>query len=271
MPETTPPSSGTAPQPEAQSNGAAKPPRRLKRWPIFIGLAFVAMLLFGGVGFVVASTLEEYDTFCISCHTVPETTYFNRAYIALDNPTLAVNDLSSAHYHLAQDGKKEPFGCIDCHRGDGSLPHRVATIALAARDTLTYVTGQENPAIGKTDIREGWLPNAACVSCHKDLLLNVKGLENHFHTLLPQAKDARAQGAPLTVSDVLKGKDEAVKTWSTPVENAPLTCTSCHLAHTTIPNGKAVFYMDAQRRNAACVSCHVAVGKGPQDAASLGN
>lgn len=256
--------------------------RRRKRWPLYIGGAFVVLMLFGGVGFVTASILEEHDSFCISCHTVPETTYFNRAYLAVDNPTLPVNDLSSAHYHLVTEtvtgtstgdkvAVKKAFGCIDCHRGDGSLGHRVSTLVLAGRDAVTYVTGHENPDTEKTDIREAWLPNAACVTCHTETLLNIKGLDNHFHSLLPQAGEALRKGGKLTVSDVLKGNEGAVREWSHTVDNAPLTCTSCHLAHTTITNGKANFYMQTARRNTACVSCHVAAGKGPQDAASIGN
>ncbi len=246
--------------------------RRARRWPLLIGGAFVALLLFSGIGFVAASALEEHDTFCISCHTVPETTYFNRAYYSVDNPTLPVNDLSSAHYHIAAaKDSKEPFACIDCHRGDGSLGHRVSTLLLAGRDTVTWLTGNENPSIAKTDIREAWLPNAACVGCHADYLRDIKGLDNHFHTLLPQAKQAAANGAKLTIAEALKNNPDAIKEWSTPVENAPLTCTGCHLPHSEIPNGEKVFFMETQRRNTACIACHVAAGKGPQDANSLGN
>jgi hypothetical protein len=245
-------------------------PRR-KRWPLFAGILFLALIFFGSVGFVVASALEEHDSFCTSCHTVPETTYYNRAYLALDNPTLAVNDLATAHYHLAQDGKKEPFACINCHRGDSSLGHRISTIALAGRDTITYVTGNENPQIEKTNIRESWLPNAACVSCHTPLLMTVSGLNNHFHTLLPQAGEAQKKGGKLIAEGVIKGNDAALAQWSHTVSDVNLTCTSCHLAHTTIQNGKATFYMQPAQRNEACITCHKVAGKGPQDAKTLGN
>lgn len=244
---------------------------RHKRWPLFVGGLFLALIFFGGVGFVVASALEEQDSFCVSCHTTPETTYYNRAYISLDNPTLAVNDLSTEHYHLAQEAGKQPFGCISCHRGDASLGHRISTLALAARDTVTYVTGNENSQIEKTDIKEAWLPNASCVGCHTPLLLSVKGLNNHFHTLLPQAGEALKKGGTLTAGDTLKGNDAAIAQWSHTVQNAGLTCTSCHLAHTTVQNGKANYYMQSARRNEACVTCHKAAGKGPQDATTLGN
>ncbi len=248
-----------------------KPLPRRRRWPLIVGGLFVLLVVFSGVGFVTASTLEDRDTFCISCHTAPETTYYNHAYIALDNPTLPVTDLASAHYLLSKQHNKEPFACIQCHRGDSSLGHRVAAITLGARDSVIYVVGQENPTLEKTETREGWLSNAACVSCHSDYLLTVKGLDNHFHTKLPQTADVLAKGGKVTVSDALKNNPEAAKEWLAPVSGVTLTCTSCHLAHTTLQNGMSNFFMDSQHRNEACVSCHKVAKKGPQDATTLGN
>lgn len=247
------------------------PAPRRRRWPLMVGGLFVLLILFSGAGFVVASTLEDHDTFCISCHTVPEVTYYNRAYISLDNPNEMVTDLATAHYHLSQKDGKAAFACIDCHRGDGGLPHRVAAITLGARDSFTFVLGRENPTTEKTETREGWLSNAACVACHIDTLLNVKGLDNHFHTKLPQTADALAKGGKVTYSDAFKGKEDTGKEWLQPITNAPLTCTSCHLAHTTLQNGMTNYFMDSTRRNEACVSCHKVARKGPQDATTLGN
>jgi predicted CXXCH cytochrome family protein len=136
---------------------------------------------------------------------------------------------------------------------------------------VIYLTGNENPQIEKTDIREAWLPNASCVGCHTTTLLTVTGLDNHFHTLMPQASEALKKGGKIEAGDTLKGNDAAIAQWSHAVQNANLTCTSCHLAHTTITNGKANFYMIPARKNEACVQCHKAAAKGPQDATTLGN
>jgi hypothetical protein len=246
----------------------ATPARRKRRfWPVIAGIAFVLVLGVGG--FVTASALEEHDTFCTSCHTVPETTYFNRAYVALDNPQTQVTDLATAHYHLSQQENKPAFSCISCHRGDASLGQRISTLALAGRDTLIYVLGKEDPTIEKEHTKEGWLPNAACVSCHTDTLLTLKGLDNHFHTHLPQAAAALANGGTLIVSEAHQNEKDRLMALGLQTVNTPLVCSDCHQAHATLANGAAVFFMDAVRRDDACVSCHHIAQKGPQDASSL--
>src|SRR5258706_8413424 len=171
--------------------------RRLK----WVGIVVFVMLVLGFGGFFTASALEEHDTFCISCHTVPEVTYYNRAYISLDNPSQPIYDLATAHYSLSQQHNKGEFACINCHRGDSRLGQRISTLALGGRDALIYVLGQEDPTVEKTHTREAWLPNAACTGCHADTLLSLRGLDNHFHSHLPQAAVALSQGGEITIPD----------------------------------------------------------------------
>ncbi len=232
-------------------------------------VAFVGLIVLGGSGFFVASTLEEHDTFCIACHTVPEVTYYNRAYIAIDNPGQRVTDLATAHYQLSQIHNKTPFACIDCHRGDASLGQRLSTLALGGRDALIYVLGKEDPTIEKTKTREGWLPNAACANCHADTLLTLKGLDNHFHTHLPQAAAALASGGTLKVADTTpQDKRADLLRVGLKTINTTLVCSDCHLAHKTVSAG-ATFFMDNTRRNEACVSCHQTAKEGPQNVNNL--
>src|SRR5260221_10299133 len=162
--------------PSTENIEVASPPlpvKRRRRWPVIAGIAFFVLIVLGGSGFVVASALEEHDTFCISCHTVPETTYYNRAQMSLDNAAAPVTDLATVHYQLYHDHGRPEFECINCHRGDSSLGQRISTLALGARDALIYVSGRENPTLEKTQTAEGWLPNAACVACHTDSLLRL--------------------------------------------------------------------------------------------------
>jgi nitrate/TMAO reductase-like tetraheme cytochrome c subunit len=243
-------------------------PRR-RRWPVIIALGFIVLLMLSGVGFVTASVLEEQDTFCISCHTVPEVHYYNRAYIALDNPNLTVNDLATAHYVAALKENKQAFTCIQCHRGDSSLGHRIATVTLGARDAAIFILGKENSVIEKTKTQEGWLPNAACATCHTEILLTLKGLDNHFHTHLPQATTALGKGGTLKVPDSLKDKESDLRAIGLKPINTTLVCSDCHQAHVTIPGGARDFYMQLDQRNEACVACHMVAKEGPQDANSL--
>lgn len=244
-------------------------------------LLLILLFLVGGVGlvsaggFAVVSALEERDSFCTSCHTIPEITYFNRAYLALDRVDDPIFDLATAHYRSALNEGVD-FKCITCHRGDASLGHRVSTMALAAYDTLIYLTGHENPQIEKQDTKTGWLANASCSTCHTATLLRLDGINNHFHTYLPEARVALDRGGLLTISDALlkaaterssgegSGPSLTLQTIS-----VPLLCSDCHQAHKTQVIGSTTFFMDTDLRNAACVECHVSAQQGPQDVKDL--
>lgn len=250
------------------------PPQKRKRrfsWPLAILIIGLGGLLLSSAGFVVVTALEEQDTFCASCHTVPEITYFNRAYFALDNPAQPVPDLSTAHYKAAK-ADNTAFKCIECHRGDAGLPHRISTLGLAAYDTLIYLTGREDAAIEKQKTKSGWLANASCVGCHSETLLKLDGINNHFHTYLPQAQDALGKGGVIVVGEALATARAATGEQSAPALetiSVRALCSDCHQAHKALIGGANRFFMDTDLRNAACVDCHVAARKGPQTVREL--
>ena len=76
-----------------------KPVRKLN-WLIPI-LAAIAFFVIAGGGFLFAAHTEENDAFCASCHTQPESTFYQRAQAA------AV-DLASSHH-----AKNTPVKCIE--------------------------------------------------------------------------------------------------------------------------------------------------------------
>jgi hypothetical protein len=234
----------------------------VKRWPVVALSALLVVVAISGGGFVTASVLEEHDTFCVVCHLAPEVTYFNRAYIALDHPTTPVHDLATAHYRTVGDS----FRCIHCHRGDSSAGHRVATVALAGRDTLTFLAGRDDPRLEKRTVSTAWLPNAACASCHAGTLLRLAGLANHFHSYLPEAAAALAAGGALTVDPGYAGDAAALRAQGLRPIAADLRCTSCHLGHTSVPGGAGQFFVEIDTAERACISCHRVAGKGPQEA-----
>jgi Cytochrome c554 and c-prime len=230
---------------------------RFKRWPVIVVAAFFGVIILGGVGFVGATALEEHDDFCASCHTVPETTYFQRATAATGNVNAVVTDLASYHYQQAQ-AKGQTFGCIECHRGDSSLMERFQTLALGGQDTITFLMGKADPTLAKTTINQPELVNAACVSCHTDTLLTVKGNATHFHNWLPQTAALIAQGKQLITSNT-NGRNRLRTV------NTTITCTSCHLAHNTVDiSDPKLKMMDKTLTQAACDTCHQAAGERPQ-------
>ncbi len=249
------------------------PPRRRARLTLPLALIVIAIgvAVLSSAGFVVVSALEEQDTFCVSCHTAPEITYFNRAYFALDNPAQPIPDLSTAHYTALQKQGKD-FQCIACHRGDGSFSHRVSTMALAAYDTLIYLAGRENPAIEKQNTKTGWLANASCVGCHTESLLKLDGINNHFHTYLPQAREALDKGGPLTIGEALAAaRAQTGESGPPTLETIQVStsCSGCHQAHKAQVGGANRFFMDTDLRNAACVDCHILAKQGPQTVREL--
>ncbi len=196
----------------------------MMRWLLWGSIALVVLF---GAGVGGASKIEENDAFCASCHRAPEVTYVARAQQALNAPDDAP-DLASAHTPL-------PLRCVDCHRGDGSLLHRGASLALGARNGVLFITGRGEE--GETQLL--WLPEASCQSCHRDVW-SEEGFEKHFHNLL------------LEYHDLPQAK-------STP-ENRIL-CVDCHPAHR---EGEALTgFIDEEVVFPVCEKCHRVWGKGP--------
>ena len=205
----------------------------------------------------VVSELEERDRFCIACHTQPEETYYNRAQAALAEPPTAV-DLTSQHYRKAE----EAFRCIDCHRGDNSLSHRARTLALGARDTLIWISGQADPTLEKGTAAAPELLNAGCVDCHPDTLL-ITGFNNHFHNMLPPAHAVWQAGGDLLPP---RGQPELDENATIATADTTVTCIDCHESHVTISDPEFTLFLDLENVVfPACVQCHEEEGHGPLD------
>lgn len=125
-------------------------------------------------GFTFAAVQESQDAFCASCHTQPESTFYQRSQAA---PV----DLASAHTgHTTR--------CIDCHSGDG-VTGRVQAELMGAHNALLFYTGQAvQPAQLTTPVSD-----ANCLKCHAQVAVD-RGRNNHFHYFLSrwQAVDPKA-------------------------------------------------------------------------------
>ena len=144
-------------------------------WPaILIPSAVVVFLAIVSFGF--AANMEEQNSFCASCHTQPESTYYARDQAGGDPVDLAV-------FHNTKATK-----CIDCHSGDG-VTGRASAMMMGARNALAWFTKTaKQPAPLTFPIGDG-----NCLKCHS-AVLNRADFNNHFHEFLPrwQAADPSA-------------------------------------------------------------------------------
>jgi hypothetical protein len=239
-------------------------------------LAIVAVMLLatGLLTTLGVTELEERDVFCTSCHLSPETTYHTRSLDAraiVDPFELA--DLASFHYW-----DDASFRCIDCHRGDDTLPHRARVLLLAAGDTLTWAIGEPDQSVEKGSVpnldpnAESWVGperysrqqeilNAGCLKCHGDTLTLV-GFDNHFHNKLPAAQEALAAGNELSYP--AEWETEFGTTDLLQAEDTLITCLDCHRAH--VFGFESEYFLDRDTvLFPACVQCHKDAEGGPLD------
>ncbi|MBI3244723.1 MAG: cytochrome c3 family protein [Chloroflexi bacterium] len=139
-----------------------------------VALVGIALFSLSGSGLLYAAHLEDNDAFCASCHTQPESTFYQRSQSA-------AMDLASAH--AAKD-----VTCIQCHSGAG-VTGRLNGMMVGAGDLAAFTSGQyHKPAIVTVPISD-----ANCIKCHADVT-QTRDFNRHFHAFLPrwQALDPQA-------------------------------------------------------------------------------
>jgi len=190
---------------------SSPPPKPRAAWPIWAGLAALALIAAAGLG--TAATLEDHDSFCAACHTQPESTFYARSLAA-------PSDLASAH------AAAWATRCIDCHSGPG-LAGRAGALALGARDLAAWVThtGQQ-PAPLTVPIRD-----ASCLKCHADVP-NTRNFDRHFHMYLArwQALDPATAGSCVSCHVGHSPSGDPHQDYLQP-EQMQLVCDRCHAAN----------------------------------------
>lgn len=160
-----PPSKSTTAKPPA--------PQRRKWW--LLALIPVILIVLGAATAATAMSFENHDDFCASCHSEPESTFFQRE-------SASPIDLASFH-------STEHVNCIDCHSGVGLIPGRVDSFLLGTKDLIAWKLGQaKQPAVHTVPIAD-----VNCLKCHADLP-KQQNMNNHFHVFLSrwQARDKNA-------------------------------------------------------------------------------
>jgi len=179
----------------------------------------IVALMLGAGGFVFAASQEEHDSFCASCHTQPESTYYERS-IAPEQV-----DLATAH-------RQKDIRCIDCHSGIG-LPGRLTAEVTGAQNAFMWFTGLATQPAPLTRP----LGDDHCVKCHDDILtrtydMDVRsrlyGPKGHYHAFLTRWQAADPAAAPCTTCH--SGHDlggSHTSTWIVPAA-IQATCETCH-------------------------------------------
>ncbi len=187
--------------------------------PALMVLACGGLLLVGG-GFAFAATQEQHDSFCASCHTQPESTFYQRS--TAGQPT----DMASFH-------TTKNVNCIDCHSGSG-VTGRMSAELLGARNAMLWYSGTAvQPAKLTLPIAD-----ANCIKCHQQTVTNQgqnggegegrEGGSGHWHFFLAR--------------------------WQSRDPNAG-SCVSCHPGHNT----QVAFQGNLQGQpsvRAVCQACH---------------
>ena len=188
----------------------------------------VGLILLSIVSVAGAIHLENRDSFCASCHTQSETTYYQ--HTQAETPS----DLASAHAMY-----ESAVRCIDCHSGEGAQG-RIAALQQGASDLFAYLVGDyHNPAQS-----ENPLGDEPCLKCH-----TAPSRDNPIE----HEDDPR-----LIYSASHYHWVEYTTAWLEAEPNPAGVCGVCHASHSEGTIAALGFrYMPAV--NAACDDCHTAL------------
>lgn len=186
----------------------AQPLKRTRRKPVIFLSAIAAVLILPVVFYGTTTSLENNDSFCASCHTEPESTFFTRSQAA---PV----DLASAH-------AAKKVTCIECHSGEG-VPGRIKALTVGAGDLFAYISGKYNkPAIVTVPVTDEF-----CLKCHADVTQR-REFNNHFHLFLSRWQAIDPQAA--TCVDCHTGHDNQGNPQIAFLQEQPTIdrCQACH-------------------------------------------
>ena len=148
-----------------------------KRGKIALGVLGILFVL-GLASMFTGTQLENHNSFCASCHTEGEQTFYNQS--------LAPTAVDLASFHELKGASL----CIDCHTGQG-IQGRFFGLMAGASDLVSYYSGHyPQPAVQDTP-----LADENCLKCHSTVA-QKQDMTNHFHVFLSkwQSIDPQAAG-----------------------------------------------------------------------------
>ncbi len=201
------------------------------KWVIGLGVIPVVLvvLAIGGVG--VSLVLENRDSFCASCHTEPESKYYQQSVQA--------NATTLAAFHT-----QKQTNCIDCHSGGGPLG-RAQGLQQGLDDLVLYLSGNyKRPAITSNPLGDD-----SCLKCHPEVLTRGRRSPPSQIQDPVQARGSRANDGHY---------HQFLQRWQAADPRAA-HCVNCHTSHT---DGAAnVGFMAADPVSQACDGCHRGLGR----------
>ncbi len=210
--------------------------RRFPILTVLLGVAALGIVLAAG-GFTFAASQETHDPFCASCHTEPESTFFQRS--------TAAQAVDLAAFHTAQQTR-----CIDCHSGPGTIGRMQAEL-LGARNAAAWIT--------HTDVQPAPLTypiqDQNCLKCHQDVV--QRGFVAKEAITIPSGGGEQGGEG----GEGGRGELGPRNHWHTflarwqIVDPGAGSCTSCHTGHSTGSTAQNGF-LDAQTTRNECNACH---------------
>jgi hypothetical protein len=199
---------------------------------IVAGLVVAVLLAAGGFGF--AASKEAHDAFCASCHTQPESTFFQRS--------TGAQPVDLASFHSPQETR-----CIDCHSGQGIFG-RVQAELLGGRNAFKWYTGSAvQPAVLTFPISD-----QNCLKCHQQI--TQRGFSPKEQIAVPGGNSGGEDG---------EGRanhwHQFLSRWQAASPTAG-SCVTCHSGHSTGTTAQTGF-MKAQNVQDTCDACHKVLRK----------
>ena len=179
---------------------------------IYAGIVVVGLVVFGMIIPFTAMQFENHNSFCASCHTEGEQSFYNRSMAS------AAVDLASIHDIKGQ------ARCIDCHTGPGILG-RYGGLMAGSTDLISFFSGHyPQPAA-----MEEPYPDANCLKCHA-AIMQKQDFNNHFHVFLPQWQAIDKNAATCVSCHLSHDKSGDVKIAFLNEQTTTAVCQNCHSA-----------------------------------------
>ncbi len=191
-----------------------KQPSRLsdRKIQIYAGVVIAGLVVFGMIIPFTAMQFENHNSFCASCHTEGEQTFYDRSIAT------APVDLASMH------DMKGQARCIDCHTGPGIIG-RYGGLMAGATDLISYFSGHyPQPAA----LEEPY-PDANCLKCHA-AITQKQDFDNHFHVLLSQWQAIDKNAATCVSCHLSHDKSGDQKIAFLNQQTTVAVCQRCHSA-----------------------------------------